>query len=217
MLVYHLHTAIVSTLQGFAADAAAWRRAIAATPSVGDAVANKWHAALFPGGVSTIPVGESWTEDVITKAGIVLEDTESPLGATVLGQYVGTDADRQPLLGGQMVGSATVYVHHRAPELCLALWAGLRARVTTMHRTFSKDAGYTSLAYQSGGAMGIQEQVMRGWPGMPVRTFTVRAEYRLALRDETAGLLEDRDLFVAPVDAQNADGVPGGARARTVG
>ena len=217
MLVYHLHTAIAHTLQAYAADVAVWRRAILATPSVGTTVANKWHAALFPGGVSTIPLGESWTDDIITKTGIVIEDTESPASTIPLGQYVGTDADKQPLLGGQVIGTATVYVHHRAPDLCLALWAALRARVMTLQREFSKNAGYTSVAYQSGGALGLQEQMIRGWPGMPVRTFTVRAEYRLALRDESAGLLEDRDLFVAPVDATNADGVPGGARATAVG
>ena len=215
MLAYHVNTAIRSALSTFASDIAAWRRALSAGPSIPTAAANALHAAIFPTGVNTIPVGESWTEDFVKTGGILIEDAESPISAVPLAQYVGTDSEKQPLFGGQHNGTATIYVHHRSLDTCLALWCALRAVAATWHRQFVA-VGYTSLQYAGGGALALQEQLVRGWVGQGIRTFTLRAEYRVAVRDETAGLLEQKPLFVAPVDITGSAGAAGGMQATQV-
>lgn len=178
-----------------------------------DALTATWHTELFPGGLSKIIVGQRYTPDMIAKAAIWIEDSEAPVGARALGDFVGYSAG-QYQLGYMVAETATIYVYHQSQELCRLL-ASLLAGRLLIQTPYLLAAGYMSVDYEGSGPLGALELASNGWLDVNIRTISYRAQLQRRLTNTNMPIL-DRDLSALPIGATNPDGITGTVLATTV-
>ncbi len=216
ILGYHLDRAVRQILAQFASSTSNFSDAVNAGVPIPAGMVSAMHTELFPGGsAASIIVGERFTEDLLTKTAVVVEDGSKPVRQRVLGDYMGRQNAANSVLRGLIIDeTCSLYVFHRAPAACRFLSAALCARLIASQSYFTS-AGFLGFAFGSEGSLDLDTTLVRGWLGVPVRVSSWTATTRLRLPDASI-TLEARDVFVAPLGTENDEGVEGGVVAEVV-
>lgn len=216
ILGYHLDLVVKKVLAQFASTPQTFTDAVNSGPTVPSDKIAAIHATLFPGGSATeIYVGERYTEDILKKGCVSVEDSAKPSAAKLLGNFTGKRDHANAFLRGEIISeTATLYVFHRSPDAARFLSGALCARLIASRSYFSS-AGFLGWEFGSEGPIEFETSVVRGWLGVMARASTWTAMTRLQLPDVTL-TIDARDPFVAPVGTTNDEDVPGGVAAETV-
>ncbi|NBT59437.1 hypothetical protein EBT16_11700, partial [bacterium] len=216
-LGYHLDRVVKTVLAQFAATSSTFTDAVNAWGvTVPTAKIAQVHGVLFPGGsAANITVGERFTEDLLNKCAVVIEDGAKLSSEGVLGKFMGKrDHNNAILRGGHTTETATVYVFHQSPDACRFLSGALVARLVGSQSYFTS-AGFGTWDFGGEGPVEFETSVVRGWLGVFARSSTWSARTRLQIPDASITLTA-RDEYVAPVGTVNGDGVEGGVTAETI-
>lgn len=215
MIALDLTVIIKKALSDLAASSSVFEAAVESTGRTWPAAdITSWYQTLFPSAsAAKIPVGIRYTPEMAAKCAIWIDDTDSPFGPRVLGDFMRWSSGSK-LLGGIRTQTAVVYVLHESFELCTVLWIALAARLVLMTPQLM-NAGYKSFDYTGGGAMSSVDMAMNGWTQVAVRTLSYSATLQQQLAD-TANPITDRNLSVLPEGAVSPTGIEGAVIAATV-
>lgn len=215
MISLDLTVIIKKALSDLAASSSVFEAAVESTGRTWPAAdITAWYQTLFPSAsASKIAVGIRYTPEMASKCAIWIDDTDSPFGPRVLGDFMRWNAGSK-MLGGIRTQTAIVYVLHESVELCTVLWIALMARLVLMVPQL-QSAGYLSFDYTGGGQMTSVDMAMNGWINVGVRTMSFSATMQQQLAD-TANPILDRNLSVLPEGAVSPTGIEGAVIAATV-
>lgn len=215
MIALDLTTVIKAALTDLAASSSIFEAAVESTGRTWPAAdITAWYQTLFPSAsAAKIAVGIRYTPDMAAKCAIWIDDTDSPYGPRVLGDFMQWSSGSK-LVGGIRTQTATVYIVHESNELCTVLWIALQARLTLMVPKLM-NAGYKSFDYTGGGTISAMDLAMNGWTQVFVRTMSFSATLQQQLADTVNPIL-DRNLSVLPEGAVSPTGIEGAVIAASV-